>query len=91
MNEYTVLLTWDNEARVWIAESDDIPGLILESESMDALIERVKNAGPELLELSGRVHNNAILLFKSYSLPRHARCQYHSARITRPKTFQPPY
>jgi predicted RNase H-like HicB family nuclease len=64
MNEYTVLLTWDNEARVWIAESDDIPGLILESESLDALIERVKDASPELLELNGRVHNNVSLLFK---------------------------
>ena len=64
MNEYTVLLTWDDEARVWIAESDDIPGLILESESLDTLMERVKTAGPELLELSGRVHNNIGLLFK---------------------------
>ena len=53
MNEYHILLTWDDEARVWIAESDDIPGLILESGSLDALIERVRYAAPELLELSG--------------------------------------
>jgi predicted RNase H-like HicB family nuclease len=55
MNEYRILLTWDEEARVWIAESDDIPGLILESGSLDALIERVRHAAPELLELSGNV------------------------------------
>jgi predicted RNase H-like HicB family nuclease len=55
MTEYTVLLTWDEEARVWIAESDDIPGLILESGSLDALIERVRFAAPELLELSGNM------------------------------------
>jgi hypothetical protein len=30
MAEYTVTLGWDSEARVWIAESEDIPGLILE-------------------------------------------------------------
>jgi hypothetical protein len=53
-----------SEARVWIAESDDIPGLILESGSLDAPMERVKAAGPELLEISGRIHNNVRLLFK---------------------------
>lgn len=49
-----VRLTWDNEASVWIAESEDVPGLVLESGSLDALIERVKHAIPELLELNGR-------------------------------------
>ena len=28
--EYKVNVTWDNEAGVWIAQSDDIPGLVLE-------------------------------------------------------------
>lgn len=50
MNEYTIILTWDDEASVWIAESEDIPGLILESDSCDTLIERVKLAIPDLLE-----------------------------------------
>jgi hypothetical protein len=58
MAEYGITLLWDNEARVWIAESEDIPGLILESGSLDALIERVKVAAPELLELSGKVSHN---------------------------------
>ena len=43
---------WDDEAAVWIATSDDIPGLVLESGSFDALIERVKYAAPELIELN---------------------------------------
>ena len=51
MNEYTVQLTWDNEAYVWLASSDDIPGLALESGSLDALMERVKYAAPDLLGL----------------------------------------
>lgn len=51
--EYNVLFTWDEEAGVWIAESDDIPGLVLESGSLDALIERVRYAAPELLSLRG--------------------------------------
>ena len=33
--------------------NDDIP-MALESESIDILIERVKNATPELLELNGK-------------------------------------
>ena len=50
--KYNVKLTWDNEANVWVATSDDIPGLVLESNSYDALIEKVKIASPELLELN---------------------------------------
>lgn len=53
MQEVLIKLTWDAEARVWIAESDDVPGLVLESGSFDALIERVRFAVPELLELNG--------------------------------------
>ena len=52
MSEYTINLLWDNEATVWIATSNDIPGLVLESGSLDALIERVRFAIPELLNLS---------------------------------------
>jgi predicted RNase H-like HicB family nuclease len=64
MKEYTVLLTWDNEAHVWIASNDEIP-IALESGSADALMERVKIAAPELLELNGKEHENIQLLFKA--------------------------
>lgn len=47
-----VNLTWDPEASVWVATSDDIPGLVLESGSFDALLERVRFAAPELLEMN---------------------------------------
>ena len=50
--EYVVQFTWDDEADVWIAQSDDIPGLVLEGGSLDALIERVRFAAPELLDLN---------------------------------------
>ena len=45
-------LTWDPEAAVWLATSEDILGLALESGSADALIERVRFAVPELLALN---------------------------------------
>ena len=50
--EYKVNFSWDEEAGVWIAQSDDIPGLVLESGSLDALMERVRYAAPELIELN---------------------------------------
>ena len=50
--EYVVNFIWDNEACVWVATSDDIPGLVLESGSFDALLERVRFAVPELLALN---------------------------------------
>ena len=49
--ECNVSLTWDDEAYVWLASSNDIPGLALESGSLDALMERVKFAVPDLLDL----------------------------------------
>ena len=50
--EYVVNLIWDDEANVWIATSEEIPGLVLESGSFDALLERVRFAVPELLTLN---------------------------------------
>ena len=47
-----VKLVWDSEVDVWITESSDIPGLLLESPSFDTLIERVRMAAPEMLELN---------------------------------------
>ena len=69
MNDYTVFLTWDDEAQVWYCTSDDIPGLILESDSLDVLVERARYATPELLELMGHDPAKAYLSFKA---ERHA-------------------
>jgi hypothetical protein len=45
-------MTWDNDAAVWCAVCDDIP-VALESGSFDALVERIKIAAPEILQLNG--------------------------------------
>ena len=63
--EYTVKLSWDPDAAVWVATSEDIPGLVLESGSFDALIERVRFAAPELLALNGHKGAPASLTFLS--------------------------
>jgi len=66
MLEYTVNLLWDEEAAVWVATSEDIPGLVLESGSLDALIQRVLFTAPELVTLNntGEQHQFSIC-FKS--------------------------
>ena len=51
---------WDDEAQVWVADSDDIPGLVLESGSLDALMERIKIAASELIELNQLPQNSMI-------------------------------
>jgi predicted RNase H-like HicB family nuclease len=44
---------WDEEAKVWVAESDDVPGLVTEAPSVDGLIEKLKVLIPELLAENG--------------------------------------
>lgn len=68
--EYVIKFTWDDEASVWIATSNDIPGLVLESGSFDALLERTRYAVPELLALNSTESQPLSLTFKS---ERHER------------------
>lgn len=63
--EYTIYFNWDNEANVWIATSNDIPGLVLESNSFDTLLERTRFAVPELLELNNLKTHSISLVFVS--------------------------
>lgn len=44
---------WDDEAKVWVAESDDVPGLVTEAPSVDHLVEKLKTLIPELLAENG--------------------------------------
>lgn len=68
--EYVINFTWDDESGVWIATSNDIPGLVLESGSFDALLERTRFAVPELLELNAVTAQPLSLTFRS---ERHER------------------
>jgi predicted RNase H-like HicB family nuclease len=50
---YVVHATWDGDADVWVAESDDVPGLIAEAATPQALLSKLRVLVPELLELNG--------------------------------------
>ncbi len=51
---------WDAEAKVWVATSDDVPGLVTEAETMELLASKLKLMIPELLELNGLISGGQI-------------------------------
>ncbi|QDQ26100.1 DUF1902 domain-containing protein [Chitinimonas arctica] len=50
---YHILAEWDEVAAVWVATSDDVPGLATEAPSVDTLLQKLDLMIPELLELNG--------------------------------------
>jgi hypothetical protein len=50
---YVVRAKWDDEAKVWVAVSDDVPGLVAEAPSMEKLIKKLRVLIPEMLEANG--------------------------------------
>ena len=48
-----VRVDWDPEAKVWVADSDDVPGLATEAQTVEDLMAKLENMIPELLELNG--------------------------------------
>ena len=52
-DRYTVHCDWDADERVWVATSDDVPGLATGADTLDELIEKLKVVIPELLEANG--------------------------------------
>lgn len=51
--KYHVVARWDDEARVWVATSDDVPGLVTEAATQAELAAKLKVMIPELLEENG--------------------------------------
>lgn len=51
---------WDDEVRVWVATSDEVPGLATEADDMEALVEKLKKMIPELLDANGVAHGEDV-------------------------------
>ena len=49
---------WDGEAKVWVATSDDIPGLATEANSLETLTKKLHNMIPELMIANGIIPSN---------------------------------
>ena len=50
MKKCKIKLIWDDG--IWYTKSDEELGLVLESDSFDALVERVRIAVPEMIEIN---------------------------------------
>ncbi len=44
---------WDEETSVWVATSEDVPGLVTEEGTLEGLVEKLKIIIPELLDANG--------------------------------------
>jgi predicted RNase H-like HicB family nuclease len=60
---YHVTAEWDDDARVWVASSDDVPGLATGADTFEDLVEKLKVVIPELLV------ENGLLLAGTDSVP----------------------
>ena len=49
-NSIVVRASWDEEALVWVATSEDVPGLVVEAANHDELMQRLHSLIPILLE-----------------------------------------
>jgi predicted RNase H-like HicB family nuclease len=52
---YHVTAECDPEAGVWVAPSDDVPGLATGAETIEALMDKLKVVIPELLRENGQL------------------------------------
>ena len=62
--DYNIDISWDETAGVWCAVCNEIP-LALESNSFDALIEKVKGIAYEILEINEKMTDGIRLCFKT--------------------------
>jgi hypothetical protein len=61
----TINARWDGEASVWIATSEDVPGLVVEADSWPSMIDEVRVTLPDLLEVAGEPSERLSLTFKA--------------------------
>lgn len=65
MKHCNVQLIWDEESDRWYTETDDVPGMHLDSGSLDALIEKVKMIAPDMLEITKGYRGPLSFAFKA--------------------------
>ena len=67
-NNISVCSVFDHEAGVWTVTSDDVPGLVLEDESIDRILDRLPGAIEDMLEARG------VSWDQSFNLQAHISC-----------------
>ena len=78
MNRQLILVRalWDDDARVWVASSEDVPGLVTEADTLEVLRDKVLVMIAELMAENGVVSDFA-------EIPVHILAE-QTARIANP-------
>jgi predicted RNase H-like HicB family nuclease len=53
MSEYHVNAVWDDQAKVWVGTSEDVPGLCVEAGTLEELVQAAGELIADLLVLNG--------------------------------------
>ena len=61
----TIKLIWEPDSKCWRTETSDIPGLWLEADTFDELVEQVSLAAPEILEFNCKYTGPVELAFEA--------------------------
>ena len=68
-----VIVIWDGEAKVFVATSEDIPGLATEADTPEELVKKLQVIIPELLEWNAHLINEEIkevkIVFQEFESP----------------------
>ncbi|MHC5936209.1 DUF1902 domain-containing protein [Nostoc sp.] len=57
---FKVQAFWDKDAEVWVATSEDVPGLATEAFSMEILTQKLRVMIPELIVLNGIIPSDYV-------------------------------
>ena len=60
----TIDVRWDGQATVWLATSEDVPGLVVEAEDWRNMMAEVRLILPELLALESEQGGMLSLIFR---------------------------
>ncbi len=56
---FKVQAFWDSEAEVWVATSEDVPGLATEASTIEVLMQKLREMIPELILLNMKISRKA--------------------------------
>ncbi len=55
---YIIRTFWDDEAKVWVASSENFIGIATEAKTLDKLVKKLEIMVPEILEANGYIKGN---------------------------------
>jgi predicted RNase H-like HicB family nuclease len=98
MAEVEVRAFWDTESAVWVARSDNIPGLFTEADTLEDLVSKLKVLVPKLVEANDRNCHGAVPFVLQVmdtahaleeALPHMERRPHHVVHAPRPNGSRP--